>query len=68
MDITDDELYGLFENAYNDYSTLIQFKDDSEEAILFASNHSKKNMLLAVTSIVIGIVGVVLAVVFYIWK
>lgn len=60
---SDDQLYELYEVAYNQYSELDKFLDASEEAILFASSHSKKSNLVTWISTAVTIVSIVIAVV-----
>lgn len=59
----DDHLYDLYEVAYNQYSALDTFLDSSEEAILFASSHSKKSNSVTWISIGVTVLSIVLAVV-----
>lgn len=58
----DDQLYTLYEIAYNHYSAVDEFLDSSEEAILFASSHSKKSNLVNYISIAVTVVSIVVAV------
>lgn len=57
--VSTENLYLLYEQAYNCYSELDKFLDDSSEAILFASSHSKNSNKLTVISCFIGVVGIV---------
>lgn len=59
----DDELYLLHEAAYNAYSKLDKFLDDSREAILFASTHSKKSNNITIVSSVITVISIVITVI-----
>lgn len=59
----DDQLYTLYEEAYNCHSELDEFLDSSQEAILFASNHSRKSNIIAYVSIAVTVVSIVLAVI-----
>lgn len=63
-DTTQDELYKLFEEAYNNYEELSGFLNDSHEAILFASSHSKKSNVITIVSIIITIISIVIAIIF----
>lgn len=60
---SDDELYKLYELAYNEYSKLDSFLDDSQEAILFASTHSKKSEIINVVSCTITIISIIITIV-----
>lgn len=55
----DDTQYQLFEDAYNAYCKASQFIQESHEAILFASSHSKKLNRITIISCIIGIIGIV---------
>lgn len=61
--ITEDELYRMFEEAYNKHQKLIQFLYDSNEAILFASSHTKNKDIITKVSIGITIISIIVAVV-----
>lgn len=65
--ISEDEMYGKFEDAYNKYHAVSNFLEESNEAILFASSHSKQSNVINIVSIVVtvgsiifGIIGFVL--------
>lgn len=62
-EISDDELYVLFETAYNNYKTLLDFLESSEEAILFASSHSKNSNMVNIISILVTTISILIAVV-----
>lgn len=59
----DDELYLLHEAAYNAYSKLDKFLDDSREAILFASTHSKKSNNITIVSTIITVISIIITVI-----
>ncbi len=59
----DDELYLLHEAAYNAYSKLDEFLDDSREAILFASTHSKKGNNITIISSIITVISIIITVI-----
>ena len=60
---SDDKLYTLYEKAYNNYAELYQFLESSEEAILFASSHSKQSNAVNYVSIAVTVISIILAVV-----
>lgn len=57
-----EELYTLYEKAYNDYSALDEFLDNSQEAILFASTQTKRKEYWTIISTVVTIISIILAV------
>ena len=59
----DSELYELYELAYNAYSELDKFLDDSQEAILFASTHSKKSEVINIVSCTITIISIIITII-----
>ena len=59
----DGELYELYELAYNAYSELDKFLDDSQEAILFASTHSKKSEIVNIVSCTITIISIIITII-----
>lgn len=63
MEEDDDEIYSLHETAYNAYSKLDKFLDDSREVILFASTQSKKEHRLTIVSCVVTVISIILALV-----
>ncbi len=63
QEVSEDELFSLFEKAYNAYSSLDQFLNDSNEAILFASSHSRRSNALNVISISVTILSIAIAVI-----
>lgn len=63
QEVSEDELFSLFEKAYNAYSSLDQFLNDSNEAILFASSHSRRSNALNVISILVTILSIAIAVI-----
>lgn len=62
-ELNEDKIYLLFEKAYNAYSELDTFLDDSYEAILFASLHSKRDNRITIVSSVITVVSIIVAIV-----
>lgn len=62
-EISEDELYSLFEEAYNKYAELSQHLSASHEAILFASSHSRSRNRVTLISIVVTVISIVIAVV-----
>ena len=64
-EVSEDEKYRLFENAYIAYSEMDVFIDSSQEAILFASEHSKKGNRITIVSIIITIISIIIAVISY---
>lgn len=62
-EIDEDERYKLFESAYNEYSEMDKFLDDSQEAILFASTHSKRSNRITIISCVITVISIIVAIV-----
>ena len=61
MNASEDDLYDAFQKAYNSYTQLIQFIEDSQESILFASNHSKRKNIVALIGFVATIISAVIA-------
>ncbi len=62
-EIDEDEKYQLFESAYDKYSEMDKYLDDSQEAILFASIHSKRSNRVTVISCVVTVVSIITAIV-----
>lgn len=62
-EITESELFELFETAYNKYSELDAFLENSNEAILFASSHAKHSNWINVISVVVTVISIVVAVI-----
>lgn len=62
-EIDEDKRYKLFESAYNEYSEMDKFLDDSQEAILFASTHSKRNNRITIISCIITVISIIVAIV-----
>ena len=52
-----------FENAYNKYHMLSDFLVDSNEAILFASSHSKKTNIINIVSIIVTVVSIIFGII-----
>lgn len=61
-EIGEDEKYHLFEKAYNAFSEMDKFIDDSQEAILFASVHTKANNRITIISCIITIISIIFAI------
>lgn len=64
-EIDEDEKYRLFEDAYNAFSDMDKFIDNSQEAILFASVHTKKSNRITIVSCIITIISIILAIFSY---
>lgn len=62
MQVSDDELYCLYEDAFNSYSEAIRFKEESADAILFASNHSKNADRINSISIIVTLISIAVAI------
>lgn len=62
-EIDEDKRYILFESAYNEYSEMDKFLDDSQEAILFASTHSKRSNRITIVSCIITVISIIVAIV-----
>lgn len=63
-ELEDEKIYQLFEDAYNSYKETDDFLQSSEEAILFASSHSKRSNLINIISIVVTVVSIIVAIAF----
>ena len=61
--IDEDERYKLYKSAYNEYSEMDKFLDDSQEAILFASTHSKRSNKITIVSCIITLISIIVAIV-----
>lgn len=61
-EIDEERRYELFESAYNEYSEMDKFLDDSQEAILFASVHSKRSNRITIISCIITLISIIVAV------
>lgn len=66
MNVPDSEIYKLFETAYNNYVQSFDFIQKSSDAILFASNHSKRTNTITWISIAVTVISVVVAVISFI--
>ena len=55
--------YSLYEKAYNAYSEVDKFIEDSREAILFASSHSKKTNRITIASCGITLFSIIVSVI-----
>ena len=62
-EVPDDILYRMFEDAYNKYHELLCYLRSSHEAILFASNHTKKHNLVNKISIGVTTISIIVAIV-----
>lgn len=60
--ISDDKLYTLFEDAYNAYKTTSDLLVTSQEAILFASSHSKISNAWTIISTIVTIISVIVTI------
>ena len=60
--VSEEEKYNLFENAYNEYSKLDKFLDDSQEAILFASVHTTRSDKITKISCIITLISIIIAI------
>lgn len=63
-ELSENELYALFENAYNNYKNVTNFLSESNESVLFASSHSKKNNLITIISTIVTAISIITAIVF----
>lgn len=61
-EIDEEEKYNLFEEAYNAFSDMDEFIDNSQEAILFASVHSKKSNRITIISCIITVISIIFAI------
>lgn len=66
-EISEDRLYAMFETAYNKHQELTQYLDDSKEAILFASNHTRNRDIVTKVSIVVTVISIIIAIICAIW-
>lgn len=55
--------YKLYEKAYNAYNEVEKFIEDSNEAILFASSHSKKSNRITIISCIITAISIAVTVI-----
>lgn len=62
-EISEDRLYAMFETAYNKHQELTQYLDDSKEAILFASNHTRNRDIVTKVSIVVTVISIIIAII-----
>lgn len=62
-EISEDRLYAMFEIAYNKHQELTQYLDDSKEAILFASNHTRNRDIVTKVSIVVTVISIIIAII-----
>ena len=61
--LSEEEVYAMYEDAYNKYHELSHYLVESRDAILFASSHSKKSNAVNWVSIVVTVISIVLAIV-----
>ena len=54
--------YKLYEKAYNAYNEVEKFIEDSNEAILFASSHSKKSNRITIISCIITVISIIVTI------
>lgn len=64
--VSEDELYEKFEDAYNNYHAVSDFLEESNEAILFASSHSKQSNVINIVSIVVSIGSIIFGIIGFI--
>lgn len=64
--VSEDELYEKFEDAYNKYHAVSDFLEESNEAILFASSHSKQSNVINIVSIVVSIGSIIFGIIGFI--
>ncbi|MCD8119475.1 MAG: hypothetical protein LUE29_08360 [Lachnospiraceae bacterium] len=62
--ISEENLYQMYENTYDKYKKLSDFLVDSNEAILFASSHSKRSNFINIISIIVTAFSIVVAIIF----
>lgn len=62
-EIDEDERYKLFETAYNYYSEMDKFLDDSQEAILFASIHTRRSNRITIISCIVTVISIIVAII-----
>ena len=60
--LDDDEQYRLYESAYNAYNDLDKYIEDSQEAILFASSHSKTSNTINIVAIIVTIASIIFSI------
>lgn len=61
--LDDDKQYELFENAYVAYSAVEKHINDSWEAILFASSHSKNSNLINIVACIITVISIIVSII-----
>lgn len=61
-EISEEELFGLFETAYIKQKDLEDYLENSEEAILFASSHSHKRDRIPMISITVTVISIIFAI------
>ena len=62
-EISEEELFGLFETAYIKQKDLEDYLENSEEAILFASSHSHKRDRITMISITVTVISILFAII-----
>ncbi len=61
-EISEEELFGLFETAYIKQKDLEDYLENSEEAILFATSHSHKRDRITMISITVTVISIIFAI------
>ena len=62
-EISEEELFGLFETAYIKQKDLEDYLENSEEAILFATSHSHKRDRITMISITVTVISLLFAII-----
>lgn len=62
-ELPEEEIYAMFEDAYNKYHALSNFLVESNEAILFASSHSKRSNTVNWISISVTVISIIFAII-----
>lgn len=62
-EISEEELFGLFETAYIKQKDLEDYLENSEEAILFATSHSHKRDRITMISITVTVISILFAII-----
>lgn len=61
--ISEEELYCMYEDTYNKYKATSDFLSESNEAILFASSHSKQSNRWVIISTIVSVISIIVAVI-----
>lgn len=61
-EISTDDLYGKYELAYNAYKDISRFLNESQGAITFASQHSKRSNRINIFSIAVTLISIVITI------